>query len=214
MGISFADDFSRVSRSYKRGQKSRLSGLVYIHRISDIRIGRTSQLNLRMFQKLCGPDSLENVVIITTMWDMVSLEEGLKREQELKLSDSMFKPLLDGGATIMRHPNTPQSATEVINHLLGKTATTVQIVREMAQQNKHLKDTEAGIELRTDIEGMLKKHKEEMESVNANVWGAMQCEIAGERQRLNRVITGLSEQLEDLKRAMTMTTERCVSIKV
>jgi len=167
-----------------------------------------------MFQKLCGPDSLKNVVIVTTMWDMVSLEEGSEREQELKLSDSMFKPVLDGGATIMRHHNTPQSATEVINRLLGKTATTVQIVREIAEEKKHVQDTEAGIELRTDIEGILKKHKEEMESVNADMWEAMQCEIAEERERSNQVINGLLEQLEELRRTIsTMTTERYVSSK-
>jgi len=73
-----------------------------------------------MFQKLCGQDAMKNVVIVTTMWDKVAEDEGRRREQELKEKDSLFKPLLDGGATMMHHERTVESATKVINYLLEK----------------------------------------------------------------------------------------------
>ena len=68
-----------------------------------------------MFRKLCGTDSLKNVVIITTMWDKITPGEGSQREQELTSSDNLFKPLLDGGAIMMRHERTAESATKVID---------------------------------------------------------------------------------------------------
>ena len=49
-----------------------------------------------MFRKLCGT-SLKKVVILTTVWDEVTPEEGSQHEQELMASKDMFKPLLDGG---------------------------------------------------------------------------------------------------------------------
>ena len=104
----------------RHGEKSHLAGLIYVHRIDDARVGGTSQRNLRMFRKLCGTDSLKNVVIVTTMWDKVTPEEGLQREQELMASDYLFKRLLNGGAIMMRHYRTPESANKVISHLLGE----------------------------------------------------------------------------------------------
>jgi hypothetical protein len=43
----------------------KLSGLIYVHRISDVLMGGISSRNFRMFRKLCGDDTLKNVVIVT-----------------------------------------------------------------------------------------------------------------------------------------------------
>ena len=72
-----------------------------------------------MFRRLCGT-SLKKVVILTTMWDEVTLEEGSQHEQELMESKDMFKPLLDGGAITIRHTRTAESANKVVDHLLGR----------------------------------------------------------------------------------------------
>jgi len=209
--LPFVDSFSHIPRRYEG--KKLLNGLIYIHRITDIRAGATSQRNLRMFRKLCGDDSLKNVVIITTMWDKIAPDVGSRRELELMTSDSMFKPLLDGKATMKRHYNTPQSAADVINLLLYKNATTIQIVHEIVDQKKTLAETAAGTELGKEIHALLKKHKDEMEGLKGQLKGMMQNEIAEERQRLDGVIARLSEELEELKRGIVGPTGKCVSIK-
>ena len=185
------------------GKKSQLTGFVYVHRISDTRVGGTSQRNLRMFRKLCGTDSLKNVVIVTTMWDKVTPEEGLEREQELLSSDNLFKPLLDGEAIMMRHERTTESATKVINHLLGKKATTTQIVREIMQETKKLEETAAGGELHSEIEALLKRYKEEMETLTAEL-EAVREDPAEERQRMEQVIATLLNQLNELRRGINV----------
>jgi len=195
------------------GKKSQLTGLVYVHRISDTRVGGTSQRNLRMFRKLCGTDSLKNVVIVTTMWDKVTPEEGSRREQELMSSNNLFKPLLDGGATMMRYGRTAESATKVINHLLGKKATTTQIVREMMQETKTLEETAAGGELRSEIEVLLKGHKEDMELLKAELREMAQRELAEERQRMDQKLDVLLKELDELKRGITVPITKCVSLK-
>lgn len=147
-------------------RSSRLVGLVYVHRISDTRAGRSSQRNMRMFRKLFGDDSMKSVVILTTMWDNVTEEEGEIRERQLKSSDDAFKPLLDNGATMMRHDRTLRSADEVINYLLEKDTTAIpQISREMFEENKSIKDTAAGTELRREAREIMKKHKQELEEL-------------------------------------------------
>lgn len=61
----------------------KLSGIIYLHRISDVRMQGSAKKNLFMFKKLCGNDALKNVILATTMWDRVSQSEGDARELEL-----------------------------------------------------------------------------------------------------------------------------------
>ena len=199
--------------SRRHGANSRLTGLIYIHRISDTRVGGTAQRNLRMFRKLCGPDSLKNVVVVTTMWDNVTPEEGSRREQELISSNDLFKPLLDGGATIMHHERTAESAAKVIDYLLGKSPTTTQIVGELLQEKKVLKETAAGIELHSEIQALLKRHEAEMESLKAELREMAQGELAEERQRMDQQLDKLLKELNELKRGIPEATRRCASLK-
>lgn len=185
-----------LTREYNRGE-SRLSGLIYVHPINNTRMGKTLQRNLELFKALCGLDSLKNVVIVTTMWDMVTPEEGSQHEQELRSSEQMFKPLLCEGAIMIPHNRTSKSAAHVINHLLGKEPTTTLIVREIAQQNKTLGETSAGTELRNDLLASLKKYESEIESLKDEL-RAVPSDI--ETQEWNGMVAGLSEQLEELKR--------------
>lgn len=70
-----------LATHYKLG--GRLCGLIYLHPISDNRMRGTARLNLEMFQELCGIDSLRNVVLASTMWDLVPQQVGEEREAEL-----------------------------------------------------------------------------------------------------------------------------------
>ena len=54
-----------------------------MHRISDFRVGGIAKRNFNMFRKLCGDETLRNVVIVTNMWGEVSPAQGAAREREL-----------------------------------------------------------------------------------------------------------------------------------
>ncbi|KAL4077612.1 P-loop containing nucleoside triphosphate hydrolase protein [Scleroderma citrinum] len=193
-------------------KKPRLTGLIYVHRISDPRVGGTALRNLRMFRKLCGKDSMKNVVIVTTMWDMVDKKEGERREQELKSSNDLFKPLLDDGAIMIGYDRTHECANRVVNRLLEKGPTTPQIVQEIVNKGVVLVDTAAGTELQSEIRELLKKHNDEMKSLKTEVRGLKQKVPEQERQRMNEemqdrqrmegVMTNLSMELDELKRGI------------
>ncbi|KAL4077621.1 hypothetical protein J3A83DRAFT_1634419 [Scleroderma citrinum] len=195
----------------EHGKKSPLAGLIYVHRISDTRMGGSLQRNLRIFQKICGPISLKNVVIVTTMWDMVIPEEGLRHEQELRSGQTMFKPLLDEGATMMPHKRTPKSAADVINHLLGKDATMTQIVRELMQEGKALESTAAGSELINDLQARLQKINNERETSKVEIGEIAQTEIVEEMRTMEQTMAGLLQELAELKRGIRVPMERYVS---
>jgi hypothetical protein len=61
-----------------------LSGVLYLHRISDSRMQGSAKRNLLMFMQLCGPHCYQNVMLATTMWSILPDEAtGEAREKEL-----------------------------------------------------------------------------------------------------------------------------------
>ncbi|KAJ4480289.1 hypothetical protein J3R30DRAFT_3288131, partial [Lentinula aciculospora] len=98
-------------------EQRKLNGLIYFHRVSDPRFGGQASRNVKMFRNLCGTNAYMNIVVLTTFWDRVSMEEGLMREEQLK--STFFGDIVTGGARFMRHDRSSQlSALQVIAHIL------------------------------------------------------------------------------------------------
>ena len=85
----------------------KFSGILYLHNICDPKVGGSLQRNMAMFKKLCGPDPLKNVVVITTFWDEIDLDQGIEFETELKTKDRFFKGLVEGGSKFVRFGKFP-----------------------------------------------------------------------------------------------------------
>jgi hypothetical protein len=134
----------------------RLNGLIYVHRISDPRMGAISKRNLRMFRQLSGDGALKNVCIATTKWDRVTAEEGTKREQELRESPNLFKPLIKEGAQLVRHDKAIAFARSIINYLIHKDWTKLKIQVEL-DEGKTIQQTEVGSVLREEIKALIEK---------------------------------------------------------
>lgn len=140
-----------------------------MYRISDVRMGGTSRRNFRLFRELCGKESLRNVLIVTTMWSGVDPNIGETREQELAMSDDLFKPVLDEGAQLVRHDGREESAQGILRRLIHNDGVPLRIQRELVDEGKLLADTAAGTELSNQLterlsrlEGEIGKLREEI----------------------------------------------------
>ena len=150
-------------------QEMKLSGIIYLHPISDRRVTHHTTKNLDMFRKLTGEKNLQCVVLATSMWDKVTEEEGVKREDELR--GKFWKLLLAMGAKTARHSGTPESSRRIASMLLGNTPFYLQLQEEMGKDNKALRDTAAGREVMIEIVRMKEEHQREladMESMMKN----------------------------------------------
>ena len=119
-------------------QTRKLSGLIYVQRISDPRFSGLSSRNLRMFRKLCGTENFQNVVVLTTYWDQLPTWEGDQREQQLK--SNYFARLVEGGARFMRHDRTVESTRKVLRHIMPMPLTPPQIQTEIRAGGKKLSE--------------------------------------------------------------------------
>ncbi|QRV78132.1 50S ribosome-binding GTPase [Ceratobasidium sp. AG-Ba] len=157
-----------LAQSYEKGYK--LTGIIYLHRITDIRVGGISRRTFNVFRKLCGTDSLSNVLIVTNMWSDPPTQEQLDREAELRDHGDFFQPALAQGARLVRRTHkTEQSAHEILSMLIGKEATTMEIQRELVDEKKELADTGAAQVVERELRMAVEKHRKEMEQVKADM---------------------------------------------
>ena len=171
-------------------------GFIYVHQISDIKVGGTSKRNLKMFQRICGADSFKNVIIVTTMWDKVTPEEGKQREQELQQSDVLFKPLMDGGAAMVRHEGARESALKIMQWFSDKNDTVVaKIVDELVKEEKNILDTEAGKELQSDLRNVLQKHQKNLQALEDE---NREAEQQGDKNAEEEAAADRRKALEDI----------------
>lgn len=153
-----------------------------------------------MFRKLCGDETLDNVAIVTNMWGEVSLEMGIAREQELATDDIFFKPVIDGGAGMLRHENnTRQSAHRILQYFLNKPRQVLRIQRELIDEHKDITQTAAGVELDRELAAVQKKHREELQQIQEGIQEAMLMKDAQTKEELDQVRRQLEAEMEKVE---------------
>jgi hypothetical protein len=115
--------------SMQRGKK--ISGIIYLHRISDTKMEGSAVRNLRMFRKLCGKDFMKNVVLGTTFWDKVGEEQGADREKELLETDDFFKEMKSQGCHVVRISGERNEDLALLDRFAGQPPMVMQIQREL-----------------------------------------------------------------------------------
>ncbi|KAG8756679.1 hypothetical protein FRC14_002835 [Serendipita sp. 396] len=166
-----ADIAAFLVKVYKKNVK--IDTILYLHRISDIRMSGSLLKNLKIFVSLCGIQSMPNVTIVTTMWHRVDKGEGEIREEELKRK--MWFDMIEKGCQVKRFDGTYKSALCIIEPGQPETRTSgpststdpsaIQPTRgpllssEMVDKRKKLKATAAGNELNKEIKNLIKKQR-------------------------------------------------------
>ncbi|OAX43140.1 P-loop containing nucleoside triphosphate hydrolase protein [Rhizopogon vinicolor AM-OR11-026] len=149
-------DILAMIGAYEHGAK--LAGIIYMHRISDFRMGGTNKRNFKMFRELCGESTLRNVLIVTNMWDQVAPDIGEMREKELE--DNFFKPVLMKGARMLRHEGTRESSHRILRYLIHNQPATLLIQEELVNEHKNIVQTSAGSELTRVLNEQRERHEE------------------------------------------------------
>ncbi|KAG2013087.1 TKL/TKL-ccin protein kinase [Coprinopsis cinerea AmutBmut pab1-1] len=213
-----------LANSYR--QNNHLSGLLFLHRISDTRIGGISSKSFRTLHTLCGKPALPNLIILTTMWDITDFSLAEAREHELASEEMFFKPALEKGARMMRHLGGVESGRNVVRQVVwnlertGGRRVVLQIQREVVDEGKDVSDTAAAEELDRQMKELKEKQRVEKEKAKAEAEAAMrrqeeearkqreleaqriQEELARAEEERRRVEEDMRRQREELERRM------------
>ena len=168
-----------------------------------------------MFRKLCGDNTLQNVVIVTNMWGEVDPEVGDAREAELIREDIFFKPVLDKGAQMARHTNTTPSAEDIIRRVLNNHPLPLRIQTELVTEHKDISETSAGEELNRELAAQIKKHQEDMRVLKEEMQQAIRDkdeetrkELEIETKRMQKEITRFENDARRLESDYKSEKER------
>ncbi|KAI1743882.1 P-loop containing nucleoside triphosphate hydrolase protein [Xylaria scruposa] len=139
-----------LGETYK--QHILLHGVIYLQRITDIRMQMSSWRSLRALRNVCGNDALKNVYLATTMWEKLATEaEGVEREG-LLLEPKYWGDMAKKGCKIHRLQNNAKSALALVRRVIdGSRPIVLQIQRELVDEAKDFDETDAGRELKSEL---------------------------------------------------------------
>lgn len=149
--------------SYKADM--RLSGIIYLHDISDTRMTNSGLLNLNMFRNLCGDHNLKNVILATTKWGVTPLQDARRREKDLTSDTRFWRPMIAAGAVVRRFENSPESATDLVKKILDKGQKIVPTIQQEVVDGTKLADTQAGAVIEATIARLQKQHDQEKQAL-------------------------------------------------
>ncbi|KAF5351067.1 hypothetical protein D9756_008439 [Leucocoprinus leucothites] len=159
--VIIADWFKAIS-----GKKVVLSGIVYLHNITDARLTDLVKKNFEMMRKLCGGSFIHKVTLATTVWPDAE-EQRLKGDvssttiiqapfefrelatRERDLIGGYWYPMVQGGSKCFRFGRTKETAWEILNHLFciqpeSPRTYRVRLQEELVEQKKEIQRTDAG----------------------------------------------------------------------
>ena len=195
-----------IENLVRYGHGSKLSGVTYIHRISDKRFTGIAGRNFKMFRELCGDSTLRNVALVTNMWGEVPQEDGEDREEEL--ITEYFKPALDKGAHITRHYNTAQSARDIIRRIIRNQPVPLQIQREIVDEGKDILHTAAGEAMNIELNGQILRRQVELEAVKREMEKALKEKDEETRWELENETRKLQEHIDRTRLDLETVTSR------
>ena len=189
---------AEVPNRYEEG--STLSGVIYLHRISDNRFGGISGRNFNIFRKLCGESTLKNVVLVTNMWSVTP--HHINEARERQLSSRFFKSALDNGSQMVRHHNTLESVHDIIRKIMDNRPAVLQIQRELVDERKDIVDTAAGETVDQELRELIRRHQVELSEVREEMAQALRGKDEEMKQKLEEIKRDLEEKVEGVEESL------------
>ncbi|KIM82899.1 hypothetical protein PILCRDRAFT_820193 [Piloderma croceum F 1598] len=193
-------------KNYK--SKFNLTTILYLHDITSSRMKGSTLKNLRIFGTLCGQKAMPNVILVTTKWKNITIEEGVQRETELEAD--FWKDMINAGCVTARFEGTYESAWSIIGSLRGKHQATVLLPSEIVDSNLRLNETQAGIALNKELQQLIKSQKETARMLQGLAKNKESGLAVQELDKQQAKIEAKIEQTEDQLRKMTIPFTRRV----
>jgi GTPase SAR1 family protein len=200
---------SWLKNSYDEG--ALISGIIYLHPINHNRMDGPSMRNLDMMMKLCGKQSLKNVVLASTMWENVSVEDGERRENDLKFN--YWKDMIEFGCKTARvEKDTEDIARDLVRSLLGNKPTATKLQQELSE-GKELTQTGAGIAVSEEITRIEKKLRAELEETKRSLAAANQIRYSKSERKHALRYAKMNADADEIKRKIAALEQEKLMLK-
>lgn len=184
----------------------RLKGIIYLHSIVENRMRGSSVRYLDMFQRICGEQAFPNIILATTMWDMLrNQSDGYQRDQQLR--EEFWNGLEEKGSMIAQFDGSPAMAAGLLVRLLAKDDVVLRVQEELNVLEYSLENTAVGRLVTPRLEDEVRKSFVELSEIDD---GMLKAESAGRfedrreyEQRQKDVLKRLEEKLKQRQELKT-----------
>ncbi|MCJ1435760.1 hypothetical protein MMC27_005135 [Xylographa pallens] len=153
---------SYLEGMYRAGIK--LSGIVYLHKLTNDKMVGSARKNLQMYRKLVGRKGLQNVVLASTKAQLVhDRTEADHRHHQLKTI--YWKDMIDEGSKVWKYDGERETALRIVRSIMGNHPRALQIQRELVNEGMDLLETAAGAELNAELLAERRKKDAEVAEV-------------------------------------------------
>ena len=187
-------------------KKIRLSGLIYLHPITHVRMAGTPFKNLRTFKKLVGSGNMSSVALVSTMWNANSGQEEEERDRRLRETPEYWGDMIKERAHAHRHSGDRVSAIKIITPLMDNERKVLFLQKEMVDEKKDLDRTAAGQEVNAEmnkqreaLERRIDQTKEEMNKALALKDQKWVEELASDQEKYQTQINETKTAQEEMK---------------
>lgn len=144
-----------LAAAYERDIK--LSGIIYLHCITNNRFQGSAVRALSAFKKMCGEEVFKGIIVATTMWDKVTADELAKAEvRHEELQAKIRQDVIRGGGKLVRLSAVEIDAARILQHIVSKDRRlTLAFQRELVDENRLIHETGAGQVLYDDLKGSI-----------------------------------------------------------
>ena len=132
------------------------------------------------------------------MWNDGSQDINEARERDF--SPEFFKPALDGGARIVRHQNTIESAHNIIRRFAENDSPPLQIQRELVIERKDIVNTTVGKVISREFNEQISQHQTELREVREDMERGLKGKNEETRRKLAEEVRRLEERMAEIAR--------------
>ncbi|KAF1960059.1 hypothetical protein CC80DRAFT_532608 [Byssothecium circinans] len=135
-----------LATAHERGYQ--LSGVIYLHSITDTRLHGSSMRALDAFKKLIGDENFPGVVLATTRWDIVRAEDmHIATERQKELYEGVWSDIIKGGGKSLSISAGRADALRIISHFIENSRhgrLTLAFQRQLVEEGIQLHKTDVG----------------------------------------------------------------------
>ncbi|KAF5002779.1 hypothetical protein FDECE_10524 [Fusarium decemcellulare] len=186
-----------------------LRGILYLHKITDNRVTGASKTSLQVLEDLVGDDALKNVILVSTMWNMLRPQDRKRaaaREQELL--DEFWGPMIEKGSYITQFDGTPDSAYALVFQLAGRESVVLDVQKQLVDQDQSILETAAGSTLLHKLEKDYEDYQLKLIDLDGRLDQALQAQprdkekirrLKGDKQEVERILRLIGQSVDRMR---------------
>ncbi|PPQ71319.1 hypothetical protein CVT24_012045 [Panaeolus cyanescens] len=183
-------------------KRDNINRILYLDRITDIRMSGSKGRRLEMFKSLTGSRSAGLITFVTTMWNNLWKEDQIARADErfAQLKENHWKEFVDKGAAITKFQNTRESALQILDECMRSdsgSAFKFEFERLQLENHKPLRETPYGPIVYQNLIERIAGLQQKLRLLEDD-FGSMDEEAKGNEQLMTVLLKEKDEAMRDL----------------